>query len=327
MFRREQSVRSATHAGSWYADDPKILSKQLNGWLEAARLMDIAPSSGRLSAIVVPHAGYSYSGATAAYAFSQMCQLKPKRLFVLGPSHRGYLETCALPFCTVEWETPFGSLPIDQEVLMELKACTDKEAPLETIHRNWERDEHSLEMQLPYAYHCLLNCRTEALDDYRPSLIPITVGVLDERREKAYGRLLAPYLADPQNFFIISSDFCHWGERFNYFHLPNAPSEEDSPLPIHEAIAKLDHEAMRLISARNADGFRAYLKQTGNTICGRHPISVLLRALEHLHDSNQVSSTLRFAHYAQSNRAKSFRDSSVSYAAGLVHLGPFKCEV
>ena len=82
-----------------------------------------------------------------------------------------------------------------------------------------DEDEHSLEMHLPYIYTILSKYLFQLLflivSDYRqssslPGLVPVMVGATNASREKEYGRFLAPYVADHENLFIISSDFCHW---------------------------------------------------------------------------------------------------------------------
>lgn len=67
------------------------------------------------------------------------------------------------------------------------------------------------------------------------TIIPILVGSLSPDVEASYGALLAPYLADPQNLFVISSDFCHWGKRFSYTYY------DESCGPIHKSIEQLDN--------------------------------------------------------------------------------------
>lgn len=71
-----------------------------------------------------------------------------------------------------------------------------------TMSVSQDEDEHSLEMHLPYIYSTFLPTI--------PPLVPIMVGATNTSREKEYGRLLAPYVTNPENLFIISSDFCHW---------------------------------------------------------------------------------------------------------------------
>lgn len=66
------------------------------------------------------------------------------------------------------------------------------------------------------------------------TIVPILVGSISADVEATYGEILAPYLADPQNLFVISSDFCHWGKRFSYTYY------DESCGPIHKSIEKLD---------------------------------------------------------------------------------------
>jgi len=147
-------------------------------------------------------------------------------------------------------------------------------------------------------------------------LIPILVGSLDSSKLEKFGQLLAPYLCDPSNVFIISSDFCHWGRKFSY--TPYTPSDGE----IWQYIQKLDHQGMELIEKMNLTDFHGYLRSTDNTICGRYPISVLLSTLEQA--KKVMSATelpkffMQFVKYAQSNQVKKSNDTSVSYASAVL---------
>ena len=78
-------------------------------------------------------------------------------------------------------------------------------------------------------------------------VVPVLVGALDATSEALYGALLAPLLADPSNFFVISSDFCHWGSRFRFtFH-----DKSIGQGAIHESVEWLDRHGMALIEARD----------------------------------------------------------------------------
>lgn len=127
-----------------------------------------------------------------------------------------------------------------------------------------DEDEHSIEMHLPYVAKVM----ESQLGNF--TIVPILVGSLSTENEKIYGKLLAKYLADSESVFIVSSDFCHWGSRFHYTFY------EKSWGDIHESIDKLDHMGMDIIETISPGDFTSYLKKYGNTICGRHPIAVLL---------------------------------------------------
>lgn len=153
--------------------------------------------------------------------------------------------------------------------------------------------------------------------------MPILVGSISERKEKLYGELLSRYLKEKENLFIISSDFCHWGARFRYtyytetndIHRPIQLSKitfKQISRPIYESIQDLDFRGIGLIESLSFNDFHSYLEKTKNTICGRHPIAILLSSIEHIH---QTEITLKCLKYDQSSRCKRLEDSSVSYAS------------
>lgn len=99
--------RPATHAFSWYEGDPQILNRQLEEFLLGA---DVEKSDAR--AIIAPHAGYRFSGQTAAYAYKAISPQNIERVFLLGPSHKVYLKGCALSVSEY-YETPIGDIKVD----------------------------------------------------------------------------------------------------------------------------------------------------------------------------------------------------------------------
>jgi hypothetical protein len=96
--------------------------------------------------------------------------------------------------------------------------------------------------------------------------------------EAHYGSLFAKYLDDPANFFVISSDFCHWGKRFDYTFY------DSSDGPIFKSIEALDRKGMQAIETQDPETFYAYQKEYDNTICGRHPIGVFLQVCHPSYD-------------------------------------------
>ena len=97
-------------------------------------------------------------------------------------------------------------------------------------------------------------------------LVPLMVGDVPESKYKSYAEVLLPLFMDERTVFIVSSDFCHWGERFRFTH-----KFDDEPV-IHRSIERLDRQGMSLIEAQSFNDFTRYLDSTENTICGRHPI-------------------------------------------------------
>nr|CAI5867676.1 unnamed protein product [Callosobruchus analis] len=172
-----------------------------------------------------------------------------------------------------------------------------------------DENEHSIEMHLPYIAKVMENFKNQF------TIVPILVGSLSPDREACYGRILSSYLADPKNLFIISSDFCHWGHRFRYTYYDRTYGN------IYQSIEGLDRVGMNIIENLDPTEFTNYLKKYGNTICGRHPIGILLQAIQEVlrNDSSQ-NATLKFLKYAQSSKCRTMNDSSVSYAAAALVL-------
>ncbi|GAA5929559.1 Mho1p [Sporobolomyces koalae] len=334
------SSRRASHAGSWYSDEGAVLNRQLTGWLAAASDPGAKDSHGAkpitgCKAIIAPHAGYSYSGPAAAYAYNSIDIAPISRVFVLGPAHHVYLNGCALSRCR-SYATPVGELPLDLDTISELSET----GKFEWMARETDEDEHSIEMHLPYI--------RKVFEGRDIKLVPILVGAISTSSEKSFGFLLAPYLADPATLFVVSSDFCHWGTRFRYthFHPPHSSdlslgraltvsnfntTTKDVQGQVWRGIETLDKLGMECCAFSTApappaaakspsaahDQFATYLQQTKNTICGRHPIGVLLGALSALEEGGREM-WCEWVRYEQSSRVASLRDSSVSYASAFV---------
>lgn len=185
--------------------------------------------------------------------------------------------------------------------------------------------------------------------------MPILVGAIDKEKEIAFGQILAPYFAHEDTFCVVSSDFCHWcvlcgvirsfgltpcrGQRFRYtYYYPEVPPTSKAAIrlgrpnsapfdlakhPIHKSIEALDHEAMELLTMPPATAglahhdFAEYLRRTNNTICGRHPIGVLLGALDAIEKGGRAAN-LKWVRYEQSSACVDANDSSVSYASAYV---------
>ena len=157
------------------------------------------------------------------------------------------------------YATPLGDIKLDKEVIKELYDT----GSFDWMDKSVDEDEHSIEMQLPFIAN-----RMQGNTSY--TLVPVLVGSLSKDSEKLFGSIFSKYLADDSNFFVISSDFCHWGKRFNYTYY-----DVDAG-PIHKSIELLDREGMKIIESQHIEEWYSYLKSYKNTICGRHPIGVFL---------------------------------------------------
>jgi len=221
-----------------------------------------------------------------------------------------------------------GDLVLDTTMIHALRST----GQFQDMSTSSDSDEHSLEMHLPYIYHLLSKSFSPAL---MPHLVPILVGSTQSKTEKTFGSLLAPYLADPANVFVVSSDFCHWGPRFSYtYYLPSDtadPSQgvslklKDKPKdpPIYDSITRIDKLAMQGVESGQHDAFLAILQDTGNTVCGRHPIGVVMAAIEVLKRESKTGEDkgkFHFVRYERSSEVIQGNNSSVSYASAFAVL-------
>lgn len=131
-----------THAGSWYEEKGTVLSGQLQKWLEKVT----HKSNGNVRAAICPHAGYSYSGPSAAHSYRHLDPSKVERVFILGPSHHHYTKRCELSQLST-YLTPVGNLTLDRSVIDSLH----KTEAFDKMSQDVDEAEHSIEMQLPYA--------------------------------------------------------------------------------------------------------------------------------------------------------------------------------
>ena len=266
-------------AGQWYPADSEELSSQINGYTAAAT-GEIQPS---VQALILPHAGYKYSGATAAYGLRQIQGKQFSRIIVMGPSHRVPLSNMAAIPSGTGIRTPLGVVPFDMEFIQKLREYN----MVGTVPPAGEQ-EHSVAIQVP-----LLQL---VLEEFR--LVPIVLGQMDEKTTQRFAGILCG-LIDEKTLVIASSDFTHYGPNYDYI-----PFKEK----VQQNLKALDMGAYAEIEKKDPAGFRAYCERTRATICGEVPITVLLSMVP-------TESKVHLLHYDTSGRATGDRDNSVSYLA------------
>lgn len=181
-------IRPAAVAGIFYPADPEILTRDLNTFLASVQRAEPTPK-----ALIVPHAGYIYSGAVAASAYGQVNRLRQivERVVLLGPSHRVALQDMAVPSVDA-FETPLGRIPLDRPVLEKLVA-----ADLVQVWDAPHAQDHALEVQLPF-----LQTQLDAF-----SLVPIAVGQCDAQ---PVAQVLDALWGGPETLIVVSSDLSHF---------------------------------------------------------------------------------------------------------------------
>jgi AmmeMemoRadiSam system protein B len=184
------STRSPAVAGMFYPAHPDRLRKDVSRML---REHPVDGGAAAPKALIVPHAGYVYSGGVAAAAYRQLepARATVRRVVLLGPAHRVYLRGVAVPECET-FSTPMGTVPVDRQAVEAISGL-----PGVVRSDSAHAEEHSLEVQLPFLQSILGAF----------SLVPIVVGQCEPEIPAA---VLDELWGGPETLIIVSSDLSHY---------------------------------------------------------------------------------------------------------------------
>ena len=233
-------VRLPAVAGTWYPGEASALAAEVEGHLAAVPLRDLP---GRLIALVSPHAALHYSGPVAAHAYAHLRGSRDLTAVLVGPSHRRAFEGISV-YARGAFATPGGEIPIDEPfaaALLEVGgAFLDDPRP--------HRDEHSLEMQLPFLQHLVPGLR----------LVPLLMGSQSRAEVDALAAALGRTLEGREALLVASTDLSH-------YHPAAAASELDAR--VVDDVQRLDPGALM----RRLEAFRGHA-------CGGGPMVAVLEA-------------------------------------------------
>ncbi|MDD2743114.1 MAG: AmmeMemoRadiSam system protein B [Rhodocyclaceae bacterium] len=182
-------TRPPAVAGMFYPGNPAELIATVDALLAAVKPSDQpAPK-----ALIIPHAGYIYSGSAAAMAYASLAPLRQqiKRVILLGPTHRVAVNGISVPKSTA-FATPLGNVPLDLDAIDQLR-----DLPQIVFSDHVHAQEHSLEVHLPFLQRVLENFK----------LVPLAVG---EASPQAVSEVLDRLWGGPETLIIISSDLSHF---------------------------------------------------------------------------------------------------------------------
>ena len=260
--RKEPVVRPATQANRFYTGDAKELSEEVDSLLALHRgeteYRDVA-------ALIVPHAGYYFSGNVAAAAYMAVPKDKQyKRIFLLGPSHHEWLDGASVNTEADYYATPLGQVKVDRETAVALMAADSVFRYEPKAHDR----EHCLEVQLPFLQRRFGNGKsTQTSEDSVPPIVPIIISTNDFQKLKRIAEALKPYLTD-ENLFIVSSDFSHY--------------------PKYEDACKVDALTGKAVESGDVEQFIAALEENARSgvlglstsACGELAIVTLLMMID-----------------------------------------------
>lgn len=191
MMERHTTVRPPSVAGLFYPGDPRRLKDDVEDLLRRAP----RTARGQVRALIVPHAGYPYSGYTAACAFVLLKGVVVDTVVIVSPSHREYFDGVSA-YPGEAYETPLGRVPVDAVLAARLLEETDLVRAIPAGHR----EEHAIEVQLPFLQVTLPEL----------SVLPLVMG--DQRADycRELGRALAAVLHGRNALMVASTDLSHY---------------------------------------------------------------------------------------------------------------------
>lgn len=184
-----ERVRQPAVAGTFYTGEAGELAREINAML--GRVPE-APAPAP-KALIVPHAGYIYSGPVAARAYARLRGLRDRvrRVVLLGPAHRVWVQGLALPGSDA-FATPLGIVPLDRDAMNAVVGL-----PQVAVHDGAHALEHSLEVQLPFLQ--------TVLEEFK--LVPFAVG---DATSDQVGEVLDRLWGGDETLIVISSDLSHF---------------------------------------------------------------------------------------------------------------------
>ena len=270
---RPAPVRKPYVAGHFYPGDREILRREIDSLLKCS---EGGPRPAR--GVVVPHAGYMYSGSVAGAVYGTA--LLPRRLVILGPNHTGLGRPISV-MNRGAWETPLGTVAIDEtlaDLILDATSAADAD---EAAHRA----EHALEVQIPFLQ--------VSLGEFTFAPICVGTGRLSDLESLAAGVATAlRSIGDPAGI-VISTDMTHY-----------------EPADVaHEK----DHKAIRKMEALDAEGLHGLVRREAISMCGYAPATAGLLALKQL-----GATSARLVAYANSGDTSGDYREVVGYAGLIV---------
>lgn len=233
-----QDVREPMWAGQFYNADPAGLAAEIDGYLKAAP----APAglAGDIKAIIAPHAGYVYSGPTAARAYRLVQGGPYETVVILAPSHRYGFRGCSV-YAKGGFKTPLGTAAVDEALAAELM----KRAGFKFIPEA-HAEEHAVEVQVPFVQRALPAAK----------IVPVVMGFPDKKTALTLADALSAACAGRKILVVASTDMSHF-------------------LTKTQANAA-DAKTIELIKALDAEGIIEKEADRENILCGGLPVATAI---------------------------------------------------
>ena len=267
--------RPSAIAGTWYPGSGPALRRTIESYLEQAPALELGDAP---IGLIVPHAGYMYSGQVAAHAYRQIAGHTYDSVVIVSPVHRGIFIRSAAITAVENYRTPLGAVPLNQELVDQL----DDAAPITLLTRD---DEHSLEIQIPFLQI--------VLGEF--DILPVMMADQSFDLCQQLGRALADVVqkSGRRVLLVASTDLSHFYP--------------------YDVARKLDRVALDHIEAYDITGLADALEQGETHACGGGPVLAVLIAGQLL-----GATRAQILDYANSGDVTGDKSGVVGYAAGII---------
>lgn len=280
QFTPSGTIRPPAVAGSWYPGDPSELAAIIDGYLSKVKAVEGEPIG-----LIVPHAGYLYSGQVAAYGFKQLEGIPYDVAVIISADHQSPISNPISVWAEGGFETPLGVTPVDQPLAEALIAANTQIKFDPAAHDQ----EHMIEIELPFIQHICPTCK----------ILPILMGTDDDETVQMLAKSLLSVLPGRRAVIIASSDLAHY------------PSYEDA--------ISVDSAVLGAIETGDPDRVRKTIDQMmgkgfHNLVtcaCGEAPILVTMHVAQEL-GANTVT---LLDHATSGDQPKGDRSQVVGYGA------------
>lgn len=275
MTHEHKTIRKPAVAGMFYPDEPEDLRDEIHDLLRRVR----KKAKGKVRGILVPHAGYAYSGFTAAHAYAMLRGERFDTVVVVSPSHREFFDAVSI-FSGDAYETPLGKVEIDAA----LRDALDARASFIIVSDRGHRAEHALEVQLPFLQAVLPPFQ----------LLPLVIG--NQQPELCFdlGAVLGDVLKEKNALLVASTDLSHFY------------SSEDAE--------KLDRVMIEDVESFDYEKLMNDLQNQKTEACGGGPAVAVMSALKTL-----GAKKMEVVHHSNSGDTTGDYSSVVGYLSAVAY--------
>ncbi len=222
-----KKIRLASVAGKFYNANKDELKNEIENYLK--KVQTKTETNKKIKAIIVPHAGYTFSAEVAAYSYKMLVEQNIKRVFLLGNSHSAYFNGLAIDNNDT-WQTPLGKVELDMNTTEKMVKLSHKINFNSSVHKN----DHILEVQIPFL-------QTVLKKDFK--IIPIVFGNKDQLAYLELAKILKDNLKE-NDLIVVSSDLSHY--------------------PNYNNANEIDQQSLSIIQTKNILALEKYIKKIKN---------------------------------------------------------------